>query len=78
MFVIYAYIDPSNHPNVGKYASPMECLGMSGIYIDSIRVNESKKHPETRDRAPRPRARGEKKKGTQPGSRPGSGVEAFG
>ena len=21
-------IDPSNHPNVGKYASPMECLGI--------------------------------------------------
>ena len=25
---IYAYIDPQNHPNVGKYGSPMECLGV--------------------------------------------------
>ena len=24
---IYAYIDPPNHPNVGIYGSPMECLG---------------------------------------------------
>ena len=24
---IYAYIDPSNHPNVGKYYIYMECLG---------------------------------------------------
>ena len=23
---IYAYIDPSSHPNVGIYGSPMECL----------------------------------------------------
>ena len=28
MYVIYAYIDPSNHPNVGIYGSPMECLGI--------------------------------------------------
>ena len=27
MYVIYAYIDPPNHPNVGIYDSPMECLG---------------------------------------------------
>ena len=25
---INAYIDPQNHPNVGKYGSPMECLGI--------------------------------------------------
>ena len=29
MFVIYAYIDPSNHPNVGKYA----IHGVSGIAL---------------------------------------------
>ena len=28
MYAMYAYIDPSNHPNVGKYTSPMECLGL--------------------------------------------------
>ena len=27
MYAIYAYIDPQNHPNVGIYGSPMECLG---------------------------------------------------
>ena len=27
MYAIYAYIDPPNHPNVGIYGSPMECLG---------------------------------------------------
>ena len=26
MYAIYT-IDPSNHPNVGIYGSPMECLG---------------------------------------------------
>ena len=25
--MIYAYIDPQNHPNVGIYGSSMECLG---------------------------------------------------
>ena len=31
---IYTYIDPSNHPNVGIYGSPMECLGfiVSGFW----------------------------------------------
>ena len=28
MYAIYAYIDPQNHPNVYKYTSPMECLGV--------------------------------------------------
>ena len=28
MYAIYDYIDPQNHPNVGIYGSPMECLGM--------------------------------------------------
>ena len=27
MSVVYAYIDPSNHPAVGKYGS-LECLGL--------------------------------------------------
>ena len=27
MWSVFTYIDPSNHPNVCKYASPMECLG---------------------------------------------------
>ena len=27
MYGIYAYIDPSNHSNVGIYGSPMEHLG---------------------------------------------------
>ena len=27
MYAMYAYIDPQTHPNVGKYTSPMECLG---------------------------------------------------
>ena len=27
MYAIYAYFDPPNHPNVGIYGSPMECLG---------------------------------------------------
>ena len=27
MYGIYAYIEPPNHPNVGKYGSPMEHLG---------------------------------------------------
>ena len=27
MYAIYAYIDPSNHPNVGIYMAYMECLG---------------------------------------------------
>ena len=28
MYAIYPYIDRPNHPNVGKYGSPMECQGM--------------------------------------------------
>ena len=28
---IYANIDPQNHPNVGIYGSPMECLGISRL-----------------------------------------------
>ena len=28
MYAIYAYIDPPNHPNVGKYMPYMECLGL--------------------------------------------------
>ena len=31
MYSIYAYIDPPNHPNVGKYGSLMECLGVMGV-----------------------------------------------
>ena len=27
MYVRYAYIDPSNHPYVGKLQNYMECLG---------------------------------------------------
>ena len=35
MYAIYAYIDPPNHPNVGKYA----IHGVSGIY-SSKKKNE--------------------------------------
>ena len=31
MYGTYAYIDPSNHPNVGIYTSPMERLGMRDL-----------------------------------------------
>ena len=27
MYGIFAYIDPSKHPYVGKYTGSMECLG---------------------------------------------------
>ena len=33
MFAIYAYIDPQNHPNVGIYGSPMECLGIVWFHM---------------------------------------------
>ena len=29
---IYAYIDPPNHPNVGIYGSPMECMWNSYLH----------------------------------------------
>ena len=31
MYAIYAYIDPRNHPNVGIYGSPMECLAIVAV-----------------------------------------------
>ena len=40
MYSIYAYIDPPNDPNVGKYGSLMECLG-TRCTSSSLSVNQS-------------------------------------
>ena len=37
MYAIYAYIDPSNHPNVGKYT----IHGVSGIYAVKCRSSQT-------------------------------------
>ena len=33
MYGIYAYIEPPNHTNVGKYGSPMEHLGVGSFSL---------------------------------------------
>ena len=70
MYTIYAYIDPQNHPNVGKYTSPMECLGkVSPIMPDSSFARpvrdtcEPGEAPRTRTPKPRTRSRGAQRSG---------------